>query len=84
MLKLRSISQPNLVPYLGLFQTPTLAFMLEEWIDGPSLKEVLNKGPLTVNEALVYVKAICLALAGLHKQNYLHLRLAPEFVHPYQ
>ena len=28
--KLRSISHPNLVPYLGLYQTPTLAFMLEE------------------------------------------------------
>jgi len=79
--KLRSISQPNLVPYLGLYQTPTLAFMLEEWIDGPSLKEIFKKGPLTVSEALVYVKAICSALASLHKQNYLHLHLAPELIH---
>ena len=40
--KLRGISHPNLVPYLGLYQTPTLAFLLEEWVDGPSLNEVLG------------------------------------------
>ena len=79
--KLRSISQPNLVPYLGLYQTPTLAFMLEEWIDGPSLKEIFTKEPLSVNEALIYTKAICSALAALHKHHYLHLNLAPELIH---
>jgi Tol biopolymer transport system component len=79
--KLRGITHPNLVPYLGLHQTPTLAFMLEEWIDGPSLNEVLEKAPLTVNEILVYTKAICSALDALHKQNYLHLNLAPELIH---
>ncbi len=79
--KLRGITHPNLVPYLGLHQTPTLAFMLEEWIDGPSLNEVLEKAPLTVNEILVYTKTICSALETLHKQNYLHLNLAPELIH---
>jgi len=79
--KLRSISHPNLVPYLGLHQTPTLAFLLEDWIDGPSLNNVLEKAPLTVNELLVYTKALCSALEALHKKNYLHLNLAPELIH---
>ena len=79
--RLRGISHPNLVPYLGLFQTPTLAFLLEEWIDGPSLNEVLGKAPLKVNELLIYIKAICSALEALHKQNYLHLNLAPELIY---
>lgn len=78
--KLRGISHPNLTPYLGLYQTPTVAFLLEEWIDGPSLNEVLGKTPLSVNEILVYIKAICSALEALHKQNYLHLNLAPELI----
>ncbi len=78
--KLRGISHPNLAPYLGLYQTPTLAFLLEEWIDGPSLNEVLGKAPLTVNELLIYIKAICSALEALHRQNYLHLNLAPELI----
>ncbi len=79
--KLRGISHPNLAPYLGLYQTPTLAFVLEEWIDGPSLNEVLGKAPLTVNELLIYIKAICSALEALHKQNYLHLKLAPGLIY---
>ena len=79
--KLRGISShPNLAQYLGLHQTPTLAFLLEEWIDGPSLNEVLEKAPLAVNEILCYTKAICSALETLHKQNYLHLNLAPELI----
>ena len=79
--KLRAISHPNIVPYLGLYQTPTLAFLLEEWIDGPSLRDVLNAAPISVNESLIYAKAICSALEALHKQNYLHLNLAPELIH---
>jgi Tol biopolymer transport system component len=79
--KLRSISHPNIALYLGLYQTPTLAFLLEEWIDGPSLREVLDKAPLLVNEALIYAKSICSALEALHKHNYLHLNLAPELIH---
>ncbi len=79
--KLRGISHPNLAPYLGLYQTPTLAFLIEEWIDGPTLNEVLKKAPLTVYEILVYTKALCAALEALHKQQYLHLRLAPELIH---
>ena len=79
--KLRGISQPNLVPYLGLHQTPTLAFLLEEWIDGPSLADLYSKGPVSVNEALLYMKAVCSALEALHKQNYVHLNLAPELIH---
>lgn len=79
--KLRAITHPNLVPYLGLFQTAKLAFLLEEWIDGPTLRDVISRAPVTVNEALVYVKAVCGALDAIHKQGYLHLSLAPEMIH---
>ncbi len=79
--KLQSISHPNLNKFLGVFQTPTLAFLLEEWTDGPSLQAVLEHTPVNVEEALVYAKAICNALEALHKQGYLHLHLAPELIH---
>jgi TolB protein len=79
--KLRNIYNSNIVPYFGLFQTPTLAFLLEEWIDGPSLRNILEKSPISVNEALIYIKAVSSALEALHRQNFLHLNLAPEFIH---
>ena len=80
--KLRGISTsaPNLIPCLGLRQTPTLAFLLEEWVDGPSLVSVLEKAPLKAEEILVYAKSLCAALEALHKQNHLHLNLAPELI----
>jgi len=79
--KLQSISHPNLTKYLGLYRTPTLAFLLEEWVDGPSMLNLLEKGPVSLSEALTYAKSICSALAVLHKHNYLHLNLAPELIH---
>ena len=79
--KLQGISHPNLVKYLGLYQTPTLAFLLEEWVDGPSLSSVLDRAPVSISEALIYAKAVCYALDALHKQSYLHLHLAPELIH---
>ena len=79
--RLRAISHPNIISYLGLYQTPTLAFLLEEWTDGPTLRDVLNAAPVSVNEALFYARAVCGALEALHKQNFLHLNLAPELIH---
>ncbi|MBL8102358.1 MAG: serine/threonine-protein kinase [Anaerolineales bacterium] len=78
--KLHVISHPNLIKLLGLYQTPTLAFLLEEWVDGPSLQAILENTPVGVDEALVYARALCSALEALHKQGYLHLNLAPELI----
>jgi len=79
--KLRSMSFPGIVTFDGVIQTPQHAFLLEDWIDGPTLMDVLDKSPVSVREALVYIKAICNALETLHKQNFLHLHLLPEFIH---
>jgi len=79
--KLQSISHINLNKFLGILQTPTLAFLLEEWTDGPSLQEILKHAPISVEEALIYAKAICNALEAIHKHGYLHLHLAPELIH---
>jgi len=83
-LNLRGISHPSIAAYLGLYRTPTLAFLLEDWIDGPSLRDILDQAPLSFNEALIYIKAICAALEVLHRRNYLHLHLAPEIIHTNQ
>ena len=79
--QLRAITHPNIISYLGLYQTPTLAFLLEEWIDGPTLREIIPTQTLVgISEALIYIKAVCSALETLHKNNYLHLNLAPELI----
>ena len=77
---LRKINHPNLVSYLGLYQTANDAFLLESWIDGPSLRDVFAQAPLDINEIIIYTKALCNALEHLHKQGLIHLALAPEIV----
>ncbi len=78
--RLHAIAHPNLINYIGFFQTPSLAFILEDWVDGPSLKDIRRRSIVGVEEALVYGKAACRALDALHKQNLIHLHLAPELI----
>jgi|GEM_PF-205063 len=78
---LKNIRHVNLTPYLGAYQTPTLAFSLEAWVDGPSLRDLLAaKIPLETEDALLIANAVGAALDALHKKNYLHAHLAPELI----
>jgi Tol biopolymer transport system component len=78
--RLQAIPHPNLNKFLGLFHTPEAAFLLEDWVDGPSLKTLHEHSRLSAEEALVYAKVVSDGLDALHKQNFLHLHLAPELI----
>lgn len=78
--KLQGISHPNLNKYFGLQKTPTQAFLIEDWVDGPSLKNIRERGRLNASETLLIAKSICGGLEALHKQNLLHLHLSPELI----
>lgn len=77
---LQGIANPNLAKYFGVHRTSTQTFLLEEWVDGPSLRDVLASSSVRVDEALVYVKAVCLALEALHTKKFVHGNLIPEFI----
>jgi len=78
--KLQAIAHLNLAKYFGLFQTPTETFFLEEWVDGPTLKDVIRRAQISAEESLVLAWAICRGLDALHKQGLLHLHLTPELI----
>src|ERR1044071_1022493 len=40
---LKRLTHPNIVQFYGIFQTLDFAFMLERYIDGPSLKDTLRE-----------------------------------------
>jgi formylglycine-generating enzyme required for sulfatase activity len=49
---LKKLAHPNIVPFYGLYQTADFAFLLERYMDGPSLKDILRKqqgAPLPVH-----------------------------------
>ena len=72
---LRKLEHPNIVPFYGLFETDSLIFLLERFIDGPTLKEVLTQKsglPFSDEDVLCIMKALCSAVGYAHNNNVIH------------
>src|SRR3989304_5030584 len=66
---LERVAHPGILPYLGLFELSGQSFWVESYVDGPTLRFVLNTAagqPLPLGEALIYIKSLSSELAGLH------------------
>lgn len=77
---LQGLAHPNIVPFYGLFQTPDFAFLLERYIDGPPLKDILRRQqgqPLPIAEVLSYAKALGAALGYAHANGVVHCDVKP-------
>jgi serine/threonine-protein kinase len=75
---LRQLKHPNIVPFYGLYQDRGATFLLEAFISGSSLQEILRENhKLPVNEALVYMKGLCAALGYAHSLNIVHCDVKP-------
>ena len=69
---LKKLAHPNIVPFYGLYQSQAIIFLLERFIEGPSLKEILYQrrgDPLPVSEAISYLSALCAALGYSHSKG---------------
>lgn len=77
---LSRLAHPNIVPFYGLFEEDGLHFLLEKFVDGYSLADVLKgrKGtPLPLGEALIYLKSLCSALGYSHSHDVVHCDVKP-------
>lgn len=81
---LKKIRHAGLLPFYGLAQDEKTVCLLEGWVDGPSLRDVLLSRPgqpLIVTETLAYAKSLSATLDFLHLQGYVHAGLCPERIH---
>ena len=72
---LRKLEHPNIVPFYGLYEKYSLIFLLQRFIDGPTLKEVLSKRAgsfFSAQELLCIMKALCSAAGYAHSNNVIH------------
>ncbi|MGD2251598.1 MAG: DUF2817 domain-containing protein [Anaerolineales bacterium] len=77
---LKKLAHPNIVPFYGLFRSDDIAFLLERFIEGPTLKQILKQRggkPLPEAEALPYLKALSSALGYAHAHGVVHCDVKP-------
>ncbi|MEM4722012.1 MAG: serine/threonine-protein kinase, partial [Candidatus Methanomethylicaceae archaeon] len=76
---LQRLAHPHIVPFYGIFQADGLSFLLEQYIAGPTLKQILRErqGLLPLEEVLSYFKAICSALSYAHNNGVVHGDVKP-------
>lgn len=57
-----------------------LRFLVMEYLEGPTLREVLARGPLPIARALAIAAKIAHALASMHARGIIHRALCPDSV----
>lgn len=77
---LKKLTHPHIVPFYGLHQTSDMIFLLERFVDGQSLKDILRNQrgkPLENQETLIYFKALCSSLGYAHANGMIHCDVKP-------
>jgi serine/threonine protein kinase len=75
---LARLNHPGIVTIYEFGRSNGLYFFLMEYVDGATLRQVLQGGPISPREALAIVPAICDALQYAHDQGVVHRDIKPE------
>ncbi|PKM80999.1 MAG: serine/threonine protein kinase, partial [Firmicutes bacterium HGW-Firmicutes-13] len=74
-----SLSHPNIVNIYDVGEEEDTYYIVMEYIDGKSLKELINeKGRLPVNQAVNIARQICEGLVHAHKNKIIHRDIKPH------
>ncbi|MBP5515728.1 MAG: SUMF1/EgtB/PvdO family nonheme iron enzyme [Bacteroidales bacterium] len=73
-----SVSHPNVVDVIGVFQENNTAYMVMQFIEGQTLESlVVKRGALPLDEAKNYMSQIAEAVGYIHDCNILHRDIKP-------
>ncbi len=77
--RLSQCHHPNLARVLDIFEEQGLPYLVMNYISNQTLEETLKtSSPLSVHQALQYIRQISSALRTLHQQGLLHGNLQPK------
>ena len=73
-----SFNNRNIIRIHDIFEDNGTAYYVMEYLEGKSLKTLVDeRGPLTENIALQYIREVADALSAVHSSKMLHLDLKP-------
>ncbi len=78
---LQTLIHPHIVPFYGLYQDQNWTFFVERYVEGHSLRDhllELHGLPMRTGDALIYLKALCLALTYAHGFGLVHCSVNPS------
>ncbi|HXB58839.1 MAG TPA: serine/threonine-protein kinase, partial [Candidatus Acidoferrales bacterium] len=75
---LAKLHHPNIVAVYDFGEVAGNFYLLMEFVDGLTLRQVLQAGKLSAPEALAIVPKICEALQYAHEQGIVHRDIKPE------
>ena len=75
---LARLNHPDIVAVYDFGEAGGYPYLVMEFVDGLSLRQLLERGKLTPEEALVIVPKICEALQFAHQQGIVHRDIKPE------
>lgn len=73
-----ALNHPNIVTIYEIGQSDTTHFIATEFVDGKTLRQVINEKPLTLNETLNVSLQVAEALNGAHAAGIVHRDIKPE------
>lgn len=78
---LGQLSHPSIVRVLSAFKANQTAYIVTEHYEGISLRQHLEKGPLSERESIAILVPILSGLAVVHAKGYLHRDIRPANIH---
>src|SRR5215813_1572086 len=73
-----ALNHPNIVTIFEIGQSKGAHFIATEFIDGKTLRQLINEKPFTLSEALNVAIQVASALTGAHAAGIVHRDIKPE------